>query len=128
MFQFMEVISTPHDDTMSWDPTLQAELSGPKVAAIKAQAWYLAFLSADRPMINRLPGAKSTTFYAGQRPRPFFVAGGVEGEKGQVIPEINLTLPCLETGENTPYPHAAGGCGHDPGTEWWTSERRLENP
>jgi hypothetical protein len=83
MFQFMEVISTAHDDTMSWDPTLQAELSGPKVAAIKAQAWYLALLSADRPMINRLPRAKSTTFYAGQRPRPFFVAGALKARKGK---------------------------------------------
>jgi hypothetical protein len=42
------------------------------------------------------------TFYAGQRPRPFVTAGAVEGEKGQVIPEINFTLPSLETGENNP--------------------------
>jgi hypothetical protein len=42
------------------------------------------------------------TFYSGQRPRPFALGRGLEGEKGQVIPEIHFTLPSLETSENNP--------------------------
>ena len=34
-----------------------------KIAAIQTQACYLALLGADRPMINRLPLRKSTTFW-----------------------------------------------------------------
>jgi hypothetical protein len=78
----MPAISPPPEDTMSWVFPQRVAFSGPKIAAIKTQEWYLALLGTDHPMINRLPVPKSMTFYTGQRPRLFLAAGTLKARKG----------------------------------------------
>jgi hypothetical protein len=67
------------------------------------------------------------TFYSGAF-SPLSCGRGVDGEKGQVIPEVHFTLPSLETGENNPCLRTRLAVVAVIRELKGASERRFENP